>query len=278
MEIEKSLFDSALKNSPPENGDYFNTDGLLVCGKCHTPRRVIRVICGQTKELPVLCACRTEQIRVGKIAEEKQKKAATIQSLKDKSMLDCRFKEASFERALKGSNERATRICKKYSDCFPAMLEKNQGLLLFGPVGTGKTYMAACIANSLMEQLYTVRVTSLVKVIQQARTLRDDDDTFFKKLNRAKLLVIDDFGAERNTEYATEIVYNVIDSRYREKKPMIVTTNLTLSQMQDCPDVRLGRIYDRIFETCYPVEFTGKSLRLKTAAERYDEMKGILEV
>lgn len=96
-------------------------------------------------------------------------------------------------------------------------------------------------------------------------------------MNSASLVILDDLGAERNTDYALEIVYNVIDSRYRSRKPMIITTNLTLSEMQNPPDIRYSRIYDRIFEVCYPVEFTGKSLRMKEAASRFDDMKSLLE-
>ena len=67
-----------------------------------------------------------------------------------------------------------------------------------------------------------------------------------------------------------------MDGRYRAGKPMILTTNLSLAQMQAATDVRYSRIYDRIFEICYPVEFKGKSWRRKEAANRFDEMTSFL--
>ena len=58
---------------------------------------------------------------------------------------------------------------------------------------------------------------------------------------------------------------------------MLLTTNLSLQQMQSTQDIRYGRIYDRVFEVCYPVEFKGQSWRYVEAAKRYDEMKTLLE-
>lgn len=97
------------------------------------------------------------------------------------------------------------------------------------------------------------------------------------KLNSVKLLIIDDLGAERSTDYALEKVYGIIDNRYRAKKPLILTTNLTLRQMQEATDIRYARIYDRIFEMCYPMEFSGVSWRKREAAQRYEETRKILE-
>jgi DNA replication protein DnaC len=105
----------------------------------------------------------------------------------------------------------------------------------------------------------------------------DDEDAYIAKMNSARLLILDDLGAERGTDYALEIVYNIIDTRYRSGKPMIVTTNLTMNEMQEENNIRLRRIYDRIFEVCFPVEFRGKSLRMKKAAKRYDDMAKLME-
>ena len=103
------------------------------------------------------------------------------------------------------------------------------------------------------------------------------EDKLITQLNRAKLLIIDDLGAERGTDFALEKVYNIVDSRYRAKKPVILTTNLTLKEMKEATDIRYSRIYDRIFEVCYPMQFTGVSWRKVEAARRFDEMKNLLE-
>ncbi len=76
-----------------------------------------------------------------------------------------------------------------------------------------------------------------------------------------KYNIIDDLGVERNTEYAMEQMFTVIDSRYRSKKPLIVTTNLKLEEIKNPPDLARARIYDRILERCASVLFSGKNFR-----------------
>ena len=98
------------------------------------------------------------------------------------------------------------------------------------------------------------------------------------RLGYAKLVIFDDLGAERGTDYALEKVYNIVDSRYRKSLPMILTTNLTIEEMKSEVDMRYRRIYDRVFETCYPMQFTGPSWRMKEASRRYKDMEELLGV
>ena len=65
----------------------------------------------------------------------------------------------------------------------------------------------------------------------------EDRNQFIDSLNQYSLLIIDDLGIERNSEFALEQVFNVIDSRYRSKKPLIVTTNLTLQELNTPSDL-----------------------------------------
>ena len=75
-----------------------------------------------------------------------------------------------------------------------------------------------------------------------------------------------------------EKVYNVIDGRARADKPMILTTNLSFDEMMRNPDIRYRRIYDRIFETCIPVEISGNSFRIMRAAQRQKRLEHYFEV
>ncbi len=113
-------------------------------------------------------------------------------------------------------------------------------------------------------------MTSFVKILQDIQG--QDEAAYIGMLNACSLLIIDDLGAERNTDYALEKVYNVIDSRVRTDKPMILTTNLTFDEMMRNPDIRYRRIYSRIFEHCFPVEISGKSSRIIKAAQRQKQL------
>ena len=90
------------------------------------------------------------------------------------------------------------------------------------------------------------------------------------------LLVIDDFGMERGTEYALEQIYNIIDSRYRSRKPLIVTTNLTLTELKKTQDTAHARIYDRLLELCIPIACTGPSMRKNIGQAKLNLLKTLL--
>jgi len=81
------------------------------------------------------------------------------------------------------------------------------------------------------------------------------------------LLIIDDLGVERDTPYAMEQVFHLIDARYRSKKPMIITTNLTMQELEN-PDTReKQRIYSRVLERCTPVQVEGRPIRAEKQRE-----------
>lgn len=271
-----SIADSA--GSLPD--DYIGSDGLLYCGQCNTRKeREIIWFDGKPKKVPVMCKCRAEEERLKKEQMQKEEEMRSIQRAKISSMMDDTFRTACFANyQIRNGNERHLKVAKKYCIEFSKMYERNQGLLFWGTVGTGKSYTAACIANYLLEANTSVVMTSFVRILQEMQGFdREREETFTNKLNSVKLLIIDDLGAERSTDYALEKVYGIIDNRYRAKKPLILTTNLTLQQMQEATDIRYARIYDRIFEMCYPMEFSGVSWRKREAAQRYEETRKILE-
>jgi len=90
------------------------------------------------------------------------------------------------------------------------------------------------------------------------------------------LLIIDDLGAERNTDYAMEQMFSIVDSRYRSGKPLIVTTNLKLDELKHPPDLAHDRIYDRILERCAPILFAGKNFREDNATSTKAAARGIV--
>ena len=88
-----------------------------------------------------------------------------------------------------------------------------------------------------------------------------------------ELLILDDLGTERNSEYALGIVFSVIDRRYRSGRPLIVTTNLPIKQLKEETNIEKKRIYDRILEMCVPLYVGGSSYRSDIAHEKMGKMK-----
>lgn len=232
----------------------------------------------ETRIVRCMCTCELKEAEDRKKKYDFEEDQRKIETLKNLSLMDAKMKEAKFASFNKTQeNEKIYQIARNYVAKFDLMIERNQGILFWGDVGTGKSYTAAMIANELLNKMIPVVMTSFVKLIKEMGTFDNGDNEYIEKLNKAKLLIIDDLGTERCTDFALEKVYDVIDSRYRSKRPIILTTNITISQMKECTDVRYKRIYDRIFEMCYPVKVEGLSWRKKEAAARYADTKKILE-
>lgn len=104
----------------------------------------------------------------------------------------------------------------------------------------------------------------------------EDRSEFIASFDEYDLLIIDDLGVERSTEYAMEQMFFVIDSRYRSRRPMIITTNLKLSELKNPPDLAHARIYDRILERCAPILFDGKNFREENAGVTRQAAKDIV--
>lgn len=264
--------------NPVGEKDFVGEDGLLVCGICRE-RKQCRIELGDfIRIVPCMCKCRQKEAEDRRKQEEFQEQMRRIKRLRDASMMSGKFREAAFDKyELRADNKEAYRVARKYVETFREMYAKNQGLLFYGPVGTGKSYTAACIANELLAKERSVIMTSFVKILQDIWSSEKKEADYIAIFNSASLLIIDDLGTERSTDYSLEKVYNVIDSRVRSNKPMILTTNLDLREMMENTDIRYKRIYDRIFENCYPVNMPGKSFRVMKAAERFEEMKKVLE-
>ena len=154
-----------------------------------------------------------------------------------------------------------------YVDHWPQAFKRNIGLLLFGDVGTGKSFAAGCIANALLDRDVPVLMTNFPSILSRlCGTFGEERTAFLDSLGDYDLLIIDDLGVERNTEYALKQMFSIIDSRYRCNKPLIVTTNLKLDELKRPPDLAHARIYDRILERCAPILFAGKNFREDNAA------------
>ena len=104
-----------------------------------------------------------------------------------------------------------------------------------------------------------------------------EKNEYIASLMQYHLLILDDFGMERQTEYALEQVFNIVDARYRSGQPLIVTTNLSLSELQNPQSRECTRIYDRILEMCQPVNFGNNGRRKELAAVKMKKAAELLK-
>lgn len=250
-----------------KNDEYLNrSDGLIHCKKCQAPRQKIIVYGGKKYKPDCLCKCEVEA-RDRKEEEEKQRDHMRyISSLRSAGLHDKAYYNYTFAND-KGFCKEIGRA-KEYAANWNEMKEKGIGLLFWGRPGTGKTFCSACIANALLDQGVSVLMTNFSSILNAVSGLyAEDKNRYLAELNQYEMLIIDDLGAERNSDYVREQVYNVIDSRYRSRKPFIITTNLTLQELKDPADPENARTYDRILERCIPICVNTKNIR-KDLAEK----------
>lgn len=251
----------------PEPGDYEH-DGLRYCGNCHTPKQCRQNILGRDQIVGCMCACAKQKYDQEKKERNKQEEADRIMRLRSSGIPNQIFRNASFA-SDDGKNTKPMQILCRYAQRWEDMQRENIGLLLYGDVGTGKSYGAACIANSLIEQSIPVCMTNLSTVLNSMGGFQSEEkNAYISDLMRYPLLILDDFGMERQTDYVLEQVFNIIDARYRSGKPLVITTNLSLTELKAPRSLEHKRIYDRIMEMCQPVNFGSNGRRTDRAMEK----------
>lgn len=256
-------------------GDYIGEDGLLYCGNCHTKKQTEVNIFGAVRRPMCLCKCMTEKRDAEEAAMKREKFERRTKEYRKTGFPESDMQNWTFEND-DMANERITKAMRNYVDNFTELKKHGKGLLLYGSIGKGKTYAACEVANALIDKGYPVLVTNFARLTNTIQGKFEGKQEYIDSLNQFQLLVIDDLGAERKSEYMQEIVYNIIDSRYRAGLPFIITTNMTIEEIKTPTDIGNARIYDRIIERCFPIEVNGKNRRRKKVIAEYDEMKKLL--
>ena len=268
LELLKPIIQAANAANAEVPGDFVDDDGLLCCGRCHTPKQSRKALMGKEVIVGCMCDCSEAKWKQEKMDKEKQDEADRIMRQRNTGISNISLRNASFA-ADDGKNPAFMAKLRNYVENWAEMKKSNTGLLLYGDTGTGKSYGAACIANALIEQHIPACMINLSTILNDLGGYHiEDKNAYIANLMRYHLLIIDDFGMERQTEYALEQVFNIIDARCRTGMPLIITTNLTVAEIQNPQDMAHKRIYDRIDEMCLPIMATGHSRRKEKAAEK----------
>nr|CBX20737.1 DNA replication protein [Streptococcus pyogenes] len=236
-------------------------NGHAYCKVCHE-RKVgdVMEFFGNKMILRVACKCDRE-IEKQKKRREKQMEIERLKRTCFNSMREWSYTFENYQ----GEENQSLMIAKNFVEDYEKMKKENIGLLFYGSVGSGKTYLACSIANSLIEQYQiSVKIRNFAQIINklQKSSFDFDKNAYIESLVNTSVLILDDLGIERDTSYAKEQVYNIVNSRYLKQKPTIFTTNLSYDTIQNCKDsVEYQRIYSRIIEMCIPVMVVGEDFR-----------------
>lgn len=278
--MERVNFAALLPMGAPEQnqGDTIGDDGLLVCGVCGARKQTYIEVEGLIPRTAVTCMCKCEIAK--KEAEEArrrlEKNADRIASLKRRGLSDAGMTAYTFDRDDR-RDAKASDAARAYVEQFDVNFAENIGKIFIGDVGSGKTFLAGCIANALIEKGVFVLMTDLRSLISEmTRNFGEYREDVLSDVRKCKLLILDDFGTERETDYMNEQVYEIINERYKAKKPLVITTNLTPRQLTEENVIARRRVYDRVLEMCSGVLIHGGSRRKEIAREKGKIMRALL--
>lgn len=254
MSIIESIIEEAVDAAEKQGQDfrncYKNSEGFYVCN-----------ICGKRKQfnfrgrlVPARCACDEERERRA-IAELEQEQR--IAYLYETGVTDKRYLKNTFDKD-DGLNPEISTKCQKYVERWKDMRKNNIGVLFYGDVGTGKSFLACCIGNALIKKGIPVLITNLSKLVENRIQANKGLATAID-LREYDLLILDDLGIET----ATQTAYNIVDEWYRTGRPLIVTTNLKPDQLKNAKEIERRRIFDRVVEMCgsVPIQVKGSQRR-----------------
>lgn len=205
-------------------------------------------------------------------AEERERLQQKISRLLGNSGIKKRFQSRTFESfEIDNKNMEAYEIANTYAEKFKHYKDKGEGLYFVGSFGTGKTHLAVAIALQLINQGVPVICKTLIDLLGEIKKTFDDDSRVNEHqvlglYRTVDLLVIDDLGKEPPTDWAMATFYSIINDRYENCLPTIITTNYNDKELIDRlsrkSDIKTaGAIVDRLHEVCFPVMMNWDSRR-----------------
>ena len=225
---------------------------------------------GDEPEVCPVCFGSGMEIVAGKGARPcKCRKQKAHSNLIEKARIPKRYTDCHFHsyRILNPSQDRAFRYSSRLAMEFPAI---ERGLLLMGTVGVGKTHLAVSILKGLTERGFNClfyEFGALLKGIQDSyNTVSQSSELkVLQPIFDAEVLVLDEIGASKPTEWVRDTMAHIINTRYNDKKLTIFTTNYLderRTEKDETLEDRIGvRLRSRLFEMCKTVTIGGEDFR-----------------
>lgn len=210
----------------------------------------------------LMCTC-LKQLLVKYACEELNRNAplslCTFESFKTDKYSD--VKDTATGIVPRVHMEKILKFCKAYAQNFTT---SSESVLMKGATGLGKTHLSLAIANEVIKRGYGVIYVSAPALLSKlekeyfSRSSSDSDTT--EMLSTCDLLIIDDLGTEFRTQFSVSQIYNIFNSRVLQGKPVIINTNLTMSELEKAYS---DRFVSRINGAAQKLDFLGEDLRIR---------------
>lgn len=269
MKILESQPEGLFQNPSLKADTYLDeTTNLLYCKKCRTPRQKRFEVCGRIFTPLCLCACLAQAEEAREAEVKRREFLDRVAKNRSLGLPEPELRKHTFQNDL-GFNPEQMALARAYVENWEENEMLGKGLLLWGNVGTGKSYLAGCIANALLDRGVAVLMTNFSRLLNRLTDFSaGDKNAYIQSLNAYRLLIVDDLGVERGSDFVKEQVFQIVDSRYRTGLPMIVTTNLPLGALKNPRDLAYARIYDRLLERCTPILVNEGNIRKTLAGQQ----------
>lgn len=203
--------------------------------------------------------------------EALRKKQLEIDRLFNMSKLGERFKKRNFDTfVVNDENKRAYEIANRFVNNFEGARTEGYGIMFSGTCGAGKTHIACSIAIELIKKgipvIYGTAITLLDKIKETYSENDKSEAELLELYSNVDLLIVDDLGKEKPTEWVVEKLYYIINQRYENLKPTIITSNFDLSKLTERLTVKNNNstaeaIVSRLCEMCAVVNMNFKDYR-----------------
>lgn len=274
-----AIAQARMQQEPGHEDDYIGEDGLLYCGMCKAPRQmVLEVPMVGTRIVPIMCPCEIAKREAEAAREAMEAEQRRIDGMRKIGITSPDYREMVLA-ADDGSDPKMRAIVDRYIEKRDLMRRENIGLLLHGSAGGGKTFWASALANAMIDHGNSAMITTVPRLVTaMSQDFEAEKSRILEQVERVQFLVLDDVGIERQTGYMAEKMFEIIDARYRSRRPLIVTTNLTLEEISNPQQMEYKRVFDRIVEMCQPIHVSGEGLRKAIAREKSNKAREILGI